>query len=59
MNYIEKQFIRQTSAILVFGAAMYDFLQDYVDIGVMREVGEGDNPLEIEAMSVNIAGYNK
>jgi hypothetical protein len=58
VNHIEQQLIRQASAFLVFGAAVYDFLKDYVCVLVMLKVGEGDNPLEIPAMPVEVAGYD-
>jgi hypothetical protein len=57
VNYIEQQLVRQTSSFLVFGAAVYDFLKDYVTVGVVCEVREGDNPLEIEAVPVDVACY--
>jgi hypothetical protein len=44
--------------MLVFGAAVNDFLKDYVRFGIMLEVREGLNPLEVTTITVYVACYD-
>jgi hypothetical protein len=37
---------------------MYDFMQNYMNVSVVTQVGKGNNAFEIEPVAVNIPGYD-
>ena len=55
-KHILVQLERQASAQVVFGSAVENFMQDQVRVRPGGQIGKHDDPLEVTAMAVNVAG---
>ena len=54
---VEQEFVRKTTAMRIFGAAVDNFLENDVPVGIVPEVGVGEDAFKIAAMSVEVACY--